>query len=69
MFSGKAPRRVIARYDEERQRSMRTTDAAKIEQLSVRPDAPCAGDAKLRSLSPVKAHCGDQLLHCSDLSS
>ncbi|CAI8899161.1 hypothetical protein EMIT0P294_20649 [Pseudomonas sp. IT-P294] len=29
----------------------------------------CAGDAKLRSLRPAKAHCGDQLLHCGDLCS
>jgi hypothetical protein len=28
-----------------------------------------AGDAKLRSYSPVKAHYGDQHLHCSDLCS
>ncbi|MBD0682970.1 hypothetical protein CGA22_00400 [Pseudomonas sp. PSB18] len=32
LSSGKAPRRVIARYGEERQRSMTTTDAVKKEQ-------------------------------------
>jgi hypothetical protein len=32
LSSGKAPRRVIARYGEERQRSMATTDAVKKEQ-------------------------------------
>jgi len=32
LSSGKAPRRVIARYDEERQRSMTATDTVKKEQ-------------------------------------
>ncbi|CAI8993902.1 hypothetical protein EMIT0P43_90050 [Pseudomonas jessenii] len=34
LSSGKAPRRVIARYGEERQRSMTATDAVKEEQYS-----------------------------------
>lgn len=48
---------------------MGSTDAAKIEQLFVRPDTPVPVMLKLRSNAPVKTHCGDQLLHCSDLSS
>ena len=31
------------------------------------PASLCAGDAKLRSQAPGKTHCGDRLLHCSDL--